>query len=122
MLPSPRARVGRSAEIAAAAELGKRGYRIVASNYRGPSGEIDLVAREGDSLVFIEVRCKRTKEYGTPAESITAAKRQKLIITAEHYLAENGLAETACRFDVVEVVSEGGKLVVKEVLIDAFTA
>ena len=121
-LPSPRARVGRSAEIAAAAELGKRGYRIVASNYRSRSGEIDLIAREGDSLVFIEVRCKRTNAYGSPAESITASKRQKLIATAEQYLADNDLADTACRFDVVEVVSDGGKLVVREVLRDAFTA
>lgn len=121
-MPSPRARVGRSAEIAAAAELGKRGYRIIASNYRGPGGEIDLIAREGGSLVFVEVRCKRTSEYGTPAESITASKRQKLIITAEHYLAENALTDAACRFDVVEVGSEAGKLVVKEVLRDAFTA
>lgn len=121
-MPSPRARIGRSAEIAAAAELGKRGYRIVASNYRCPSGEIDLIAREGDCLVFVEVRCKRTNEYGTPAESITQSKRQKLIITAERYLQENDLTDSACRFDVVEVTSESGKLIVKEVLRDAFTA
>ena len=121
-MPSPRARIGRSAEIVAAAELGKRGYRIVASNYRRPCGEIDLVAREDDCLVFVEVRCKRTREYGSPAESITAAKMRKLITTAEHYIEEHGLADAACRFDVVEVVSVDGKLVVKEVLRDAFTA
>lgn len=106
----------------AAAELGKRGYRIVASNYRRRCGEIDLVAREADCLVFVEVRCKRTSEYGSPAESITAAKMRKLITTAQHYLQEHGLADVACRFDVVEVVSVDGKLVVKDVLRDAFTA
>jgi len=121
-LPSPRSRIGRSAEIAAAAELGRRGYRIVASNYRCRSGEIDFIANEGDSLVFIEVRCKRTNDYGTPAESITSAKIRKLAATAEHYLVEHGSTDVACRFDVVEVVSVGGKLVVKDVIRDAFTA
>lgn len=121
-MPSPRARLGRRAEIIAAAELGKLGYRIVASNYRSRSGEIDLIAREGDCLVFVEVRCKRTSEYGSPAESITPAKVRKLIITAEHYIEEQGLADVACRFDVVEVVAVDGKLVVKEVLRDAFSA
>lgn len=121
-MPSPRARIGRSAEIVAAAELGKRGYRIVASNYRCRAGEIDLIAQERDSLVFIEVRCKRTNEYGTPAESITASKMRKIITTAEHYLNENGIADAACRFDVVEVVMAEGKLVVSDVIRDAFTA
>jgi putative endonuclease len=121
-LLSPRSRLGRSAEIVAAAELGKRGYSIVASNYRRRSGEIDLIAREGDCLVFVEVRCKRTTEFGSPAESITAAKMRKLVTTAEHYLEEQGLENAACRFDVVEVVAADGKLVVKEVLRDAFTA
>lgn len=106
----------------AAAELGKRGYRIVASNYRCRRGEIDLIAQEGDSLVFVEVRCKRTNTFGTPAESITPSKVRKLVLTAQHYLEEQGLGDVACRFDVVEVVAEDGKLVVKEVLRDAFTA
>ena len=119
---SSRSRLGRSAEIAAAAELGKRGYRIVASNYRCRSGEIDLIAREGDCLVFVEVRCKRTNDYGSPAESITSAKVRKLITTAEHYIEEQALEDSICRFDVVEVVAVDGRLIVKEVLRDAFTA
>ena len=121
-MPSPRARIGRSAEIIAAAELGKRGYEIVASNYRCRRGEIDLIAREGDCLVFVEVRCKRTSEYGTPAESITVSKIRKLVATAEDYLETQGLVDVICRFDVVEVVAADGKLVVKDVLRDAFTA
>ncbi|MCL5103981.1 MAG: YraN family protein, partial [Armatimonadetes bacterium] len=102
-MPTPRARLGRSAEIAAAAELGRRGYRIVTSNYRCRQGEIDLIARHGDSLVFVEVRCKRTDTYGTPAESITPAKQRKIVLTAQHYLHANGLGDINCRFDVVEV-------------------
>lgn len=117
---SPRSRLGRSAEIAAAAELGRRGYRIVASNYRCRHGEIDLIAQEGDSLVFVEVRCKRTGEFGSPAESITAAKRRKLIATAQHYLNEQAAEDVNCRFDVVEVRPVRGKLTA-EVIRDAFS-
>ncbi len=106
----------------AAEELGKRGYRIIGSNYRCRGGEIDLIANEADSLVFIEVRCKRTGTYGTPAESITPSKVQKLIITAQHYLQEHNLGDVACRFDVVEVTAADGKLVVSDVIRDAFTA
>ncbi len=120
-MPSPRSRIGQSAEIVAASELGKRGYRIVASNYRCTFGEIDLIASDRDTLVFIEVRCKRTRDYGTPAESITSAKRQKLITTAQHYLVEHNLDDINCRFDVVEVAPVNGKLTVVDVVRDAFS-
>ncbi|MCE5323380.1 YraN family protein [bacterium] len=121
-MPSSRSRIGRSAEIAAAAELGNRGYRIVTSNYRCRYGEIDLIARDGDCLVFVEVRCRRTDEYGTPAESVTPAKQRKLIITAQHYLEELGLGDCECRFDVVEVSSHDGKLIVSDIIPNAFSA
>ncbi|MEN6356602.1 MAG: YraN family protein [Armatimonadota bacterium] len=121
-MPSPRSRKGRSAEIAAAAELGSRGYRIIASNYRCRQGEIDLITRDGDCLVFVEVRCRRTDEYGTPAESVTLAKQQKLIITARHYLQESNLGDCECRFDVVEVSSRDGKLHVSDIIQNAFSA
>ena len=117
---SPRSRLGRSAEIAAAAQLGRCGYRIIASNYRCRYGEIDLIAEEGDSLVFVEVRCKRTGEFGSPAESVTVAKQAKLIATAQHYLNEQGAADVNCRFDVVEVRPAQGKLTA-EVIKDAFS-
>lgn len=121
-MQTARSRLGRSAEIAAAAELGRRGYRIIGSNYRCRQGEIDLVACEADTLVFIEVRCKRTDAYGTPAESVTAAKQRKLIATAEHYLREHALEAVACRFDVVEVTAADGKVLVADVIRDAFSA
>lgn len=120
-MPSPRSRVGRSAEILAAAELGRRGYQIVASNYRCRRGEIDLIARDGECLVFVEVRCKRTAGYGTPAESITRSKVDKLYATAQQYLIDENLGDVACRFDVVEVGSENGRLVLRDVIRDAFS-
>lgn len=120
-MPSPRSRIGRSAEIAAAAELGRRGYRIKASNYRCRFGEIDLIAEHEGSLVFVEVRCRKASSFVTPAESVNAAKQARLIITAKHYLEENKLWDTACRFDVVEVVSKNDKLSVSEVIQNAFS-
>lgn len=120
-MPSARSRIGRSAEIAAAAELGRLGYRIIASNYRCRAGEIDFIAEESGSLVFVEVRCKRTSSFGSPAESITAAKRAKIAAAAQHYLDECGLDDVDCRFDVVEVGSSDGRLSVSRVIRDAFS-
>lgn len=121
-MQTPRARIGRSAEILAARELGKRGYVILDCNYRCAYGEIDLVARDGDSLVFVEVRCRRTSSYGTPAESVTPAKQNRLIAAAQHYLQSSNSGETPCRFDVVEVVAGKDGLEVANVLKDAFGA
>jgi putative endonuclease len=118
-LPTARSRLGRSAEIAAAAALGKLGYHIVASNFRCRHGEIDLIAKEGGYLVFIEVRCKRNDSYGTPAESITPAKQRKISITAQHYLHAHNIKDIDCRFDVAAVTLVDGKLSV-DIIKNAF--
>ena len=120
-LPSARSRIGRSAEIAAAAELGRQGYRIVASNYRCRLGEIDFVAEESGFLVFVEVRCKRTDTFGSPAESITASKRARIAASAQCYVDERGIKDVDCRFDVVEVGASGGRLGVTRIIRDAFS-
>jgi putative endonuclease len=120
-MSSRRVRTGRSAEIVAAADLGRRGYRIIASNYRCRQGEIDFVAEEGGVLAFVEVRCKTTDAYGSPAGSITQAKMRRLAATAEHFMQEHGEPPSGCRFDVVEVVPVNGKLAVRDVIKDAFT-
>ena len=65
--------------------LKERGYHIIETNYRCPHGEIDIVAKDKDSLVFIEVRAKRSLEFGSPEESITPAKKEKVRATAYHY-------------------------------------
>ena len=66
--------------------LEARGFRILDRKYRCPRGEIDLVAMEGEELVFVEVRTRRSNLYGTPAESITPAKARRLVSTCHHYL------------------------------------
>ncbi|MDH5577468.1 MAG: YraN family protein [Betaproteobacteria bacterium] len=90
---------GTRAEDLCAELLQKAGLRILARNWRCRLGEIDLVAAEGATLVFAEVRLRRDSAYGGAAESITAAKRARLIAAARLYLS--GRASVACRFDVL---------------------
>jgi putative endonuclease len=94
------ARAGAQAEQAALAYLVERGLSHVASNYRSRFGEIDLILRDGDVLVFVEVRLRASGCFGGAAASITAAKRRKIVATAQHYLAQLRHAPP-CRFDVV---------------------
>jgi putative endonuclease len=83
--------------------LKKRGYRIKEANYRCPEGEIDLIAEHKDCLVFIEVRTKRSLAFGTPEESITAAKRDKLRTLAARYRQTHDNLPQLWRIDVVAV-------------------
>jgi putative endonuclease len=91
---------GGDAEARAAAFLEGRGLKIIERNYRCKFGEIDIVARSGTTVVFVEVRARTSERFGGAAESITAAKRKRLLAAARHYLARQG-AHCACRFDVV---------------------
>lgn len=93
---------GEQAEALAADFLRGKGLHIAARNYRCRYGEIDLIAREGATVVFVEVRSRASEAYGGAAASITLAKREKLLKTARHYLA--GIKPLpACRFDAVLV-------------------
>ncbi len=93
-------RRGDSAENLAAAFLRRQGLKIVARNYRCRFGEIDLIVESGATLVFVEVRARKSEDFGGPAESITAAKRRRLVAAARHYLAAAG-RDCPSRFDVV---------------------
>jgi putative endonuclease len=95
-------RNGRHAEDLAAAFLQRQGLKPVARNYRCRFGEIDLIARDGKTLVFVEVRMRTSAVFGGAAASITAAKRAKLLRTARHYLSGTVRAP-ACRFDALLV-------------------
>jgi putative endonuclease len=87
-------------ENLAAAFLERQGLKILERNYRCRFGEIDLVAAGDAVLVFVEVRARRSDEFGGAGASITAAKRRRLVATARHYLAAHR-SRRACRFDVV---------------------
>jgi len=107
---------GAAAEELAAVFLESQGLRIVERNYRCRFGEIDLVARSGAVLVFVEVRARQSEAFGGAAGSITAAKRRRLVATARHYLAKHP-ATRACRFDVVLIRGREQEI---EWLADAF--
>jgi len=93
-------KLGVGAEAMAAAFLEKRGLKIVARNYRCRLGEIDLVARDGATTVFVEVRRRASSAFGGAAASITSAKRLKLLKAARHYLSRLR-AMPQCRFDAL---------------------
>ncbi|MBA7631912.1 hypothetical protein ES703_39449 [subsurface metagenome] len=89
----------------------KRGYRILETNYRCPEGEIDIVAKDKDCLVFIEVRSKTSREFGSPEESITPVKRERMRVTAAHYRQSHNDLPLLWRIDVVAVeLDQKGKL------------
>jgi putative endonuclease len=90
---------GELAEALSAGFLQARGLRLIARNYRCRLGEIDLILEDGPDLVFAEVRLRRNRNFGGAAESITAAKRQRILLAARHYLS--GRPERPCRFDVL---------------------
>ncbi len=119
-MSTSRVGLGRLAEICAARYLERNGYRIICRNYRSRRGEIDIIARNGSYLVFVEVRSKSSNRFGSPAESVTQAKQHKLRLTAEKYMQENNLEDVDCRFDLVEVDGSGDVLRVAGVIENAF--
>ncbi len=105
-----RKKLGQLGETLAADHLERRGYVIRQRNYRCPAGEMDIVAEDGDCLVFVEVRTRRGREYGTPEESITAAKQARLVEVAQTYLQEHEWPGD-WRIDVVAIeLTPGGRL------------
>lgn len=101
---------GDAAEQAACTYLKKQGLKLLDQNYHGRFGELDLVMQDADCIVFIEVRYRKKSGFGTPAESITYQKQQKLIKTALYYLQQHPKWQNAtARFDVVGITSENAE-------------
>ncbi len=98
-----RVRLGNHGEDIACRELERRGYAIVARRFRTRAGEIDIIARDGDTLVFVEVRTRSSDQAGTAAESVTRQKRAQIGRMAGAYLGTHGTSREPCRFDVVTV-------------------
>lgn len=114
-----RTRAGRVFEECAARFLQQRGYRIVARNWRCRRAEIDIVAWDRGTLVFVEVRGSRTRGWGDPIESVDRGKRRRLAQGAECFLAAHRLDDVPVRFDVVAIRARSGRVSV-ELLPDAF--
>ena len=107
-----RMRTGKRGEELAAAYLAEAGYRIVECNYRCTFGEIDIVAEEGETLIFVEVKSRRSEAYGDPQLAVGYEKQKKISRIAMHYLEEKRLRHRPARFDVVAVklLSPGHKI------------
>jgi putative endonuclease len=104
-----RQKFGRASEEAAALFIQNNGLRILVQNYRCRYGELDIVAHDGECLVFIEVRSSRGNHFVNPKESVGPKKRRTLSKVALNYLKEKGLIESRSRFDVVTVIGQGDK-------------
>ena len=100
-----RARVilGEIGENLACDELQRRGYAILARRYRCRSGEIDVVAEDGGTVVFVEVKTRAGSDFGSGADAITWRKRQRMVAVAADFLVRERLAGRPCRFDVVSI-------------------
>jgi putative endonuclease len=102
-------REGALGEEIAAGFLARHGYRIIERNFRfRRSGEIDIVARDGEDLVFCEVKMRSSDAFGLPEEAVTPSKQRRIRKIAAAYLAVNRIAGRACRFDVVSIRSGAG--------------
>jgi putative endonuclease len=116
-----RVTLGKIGENLACDELRRRGYAILARRYRRRGGEIDIVAEQGRTVVFVEVKTRAGVDFGSGADAITWIKRRRMVALAGEFMVRERLADRPCRFDVVSIVlgREGPGI---EVYINAFDA
>ncbi len=108
---------GRYGEERAIEHLLGLGYEIIEKNHRIRRGEIDIIARHRGDIVFVEVKTRKSENFGTPAEAVNFRKQGKLRILAAAWLSSKGLSDAPCRFDVVSYTLDGEKM---EVIENAF--
>ena len=97
---------GGKGEVLAIEFLRDKGYEIVETNYKNKLGEIDIIALDGKTLVFVEVKCRSTLAFGRPYEAVDARKQQKIRRVAELYLVIKHKYYADCRFDIIEVLGD----------------
>ena len=112
---------GKTGEDLAVRELERRGYVVVARRYRRRGGELDIIARDGPTLVFVEVKTRQDRAFGDAAESIGFFKRRCMARVAQDYVIRHRLTDCPCRFDVVSIHAGEGEPVI-DVFQNAFDA
>ncbi len=112
-------KLGREGEDFAKRFLRKKGYKILETNYRTPIGEIDIIARDGDVIVFVEVKTRSSLEFGYPHEAVTQSKQNRLKKLALYYLKSQKLTDVSVRFDVIGLYLKEGTYKVDH-FVDAF--
>ena len=95
--------LGKSGEEAALQYLEKNKYRVIARSFRMFRGEIDIIAYDRKTLVFFEVKTRKSREFGVPEESVTPNKQRQIMKIANGFLAKNNLQNVECRFDVISL-------------------
>jgi putative endonuclease len=98
-----RQRLGRWGENVATIHLEATGYVILTRNWRGVGGEIDLVARDGETVVFVEVKTRRGRDFGAPEEALTPRKAEKLVSLGQQYMVDHELEDVNWRIDLISV-------------------
>lgn len=99
---------GNNGESIAARHLKKKGYRILEQNYRTSLGEIDIIAADRDTIVFVEVKARQSNRFGNPKWAVTPRKQRKISMVALHYLKSTKQDQVKARFDVVSISVSGG--------------
>ena len=112
---------GKTGEDLACRELERRGYAIVARRCRLPGGELDIIARDGPTLVFVEVKARESRVFGDAAEAVTPRKQRRIAHLALDYVTRHHLHDCPCRFDVVSIHVDEGRTAI-EVFQNAFDA
>ena len=112
--------LGLRGEEIACAYLEKKKYTIVTRRFRMFHGEIDIVARDGTTLVFVEVKARADESFGRPEDSVTPGKQRQIRKIAQGYLVERPLGDDACRFDVIAILFDDGNGYRLEHFVDAF--
>lgn len=102
-MTTTRRQLGNSGEDLAALALIQEGYKILERNYSTPLGELDLIARHGRCVVFVEVKTRRSLRFGAPGEAVSPAKQARLKRLADYYLKDKRLEAAPVRFDVVAI-------------------
>ena len=117
--------IGQRGEETAVKILKKQGYKIIERNFRTKAGEIDIIARDGEYICFVEVKLRKNNDFGAPADFIDERKRSRIIKTAKYYAVRNNIYDTPMRFDAVLINADvkDGKIsdFKVEVIKDAFS-
>jgi putative endonuclease len=116
-----RVMLGKTGEDLACSELERRGYTIVARRYRRRGGELDIIARQTGTLVFVEVKARHGRKFGAASDAVTTVKQRRMVHLAKDYVVRHHLGECSCRFDVVSIHFDAGRPVI-EVFENAFDA
>jgi len=119
-LSDKRSVLGKAGETLAAEYLRQSGYTILERNYRSRSGEIDIIAKQGKTLVFAEVKTRKSASFGSPAAAVTLKKQAQISRVAQEYLARENLFDRPARFDVIAVLAADDKKPQIEVITNAF--